>query len=46
MITSKGVKRAKEVIKKKSQEFPDKFNKLILIWKGRFKEYQNDKNRS
>ncbi|KKN43491.1 hypothetical protein LCGC14_0702500, partial [marine sediment metagenome] len=38
-LTPKGIKRAKEIIKKKSTEFPEEFNNLISAWKERWLEY-------
>lgn len=41
VITPKGIERAKEIIIKKIKEFSEEFNKLILVWKNRYIEYQN-----
>ena len=40
-ITPKGIEKAKEIIKKKINEFSEEFNMLILAWKDRYIEYHN-----
>lgn len=45
-ITIKGKNQAKELIRMKTKEFPDKFNNIIQIWRGRFIEYKNLENNS